>query len=50
MSGRPEALLRPGCYVATLEAMPFIEDGLRRPGQRRGRAVVYGVMKEPIEE
>jgi hypothetical protein len=47
---RPESLLRAGCYVAVLDATPFLEDGLSRPGHRQGHAVVYGVMKEPIED
>jgi hypothetical protein len=47
---RPELLLRPGCYVAILDATPFLEDGLTRPGHRKGHSVVYGVMKAPIEE
>jgi len=47
---RPEALLRPGCYVALLEATPFLEEGLRNAEYRQGRSVVYGVMKDPIED
>jgi hypothetical protein len=49
-SERPETLLQPGCYVAILDATPFLEDGLTRPGHRKGHGVVYGVMKEPIED
>jgi len=49
-SETPEALLRPGSYVAALEATPFLEEALRRTGPRKGRSVVYGVMKEPIED
>jgi hypothetical protein len=46
----PDSLLRPGCYVAVVEGTPFIEDGLSAPGHRQGRSVVYGIMKEPIDE
>jgi hypothetical protein len=47
---RPEELLRPGRYVATLEAAPFIENGLHRAAYRQGRSVVVGIMKEPLDE
>jgi len=46
----PETLLRPGCYVATLDSAPFMEPGLRQAGHRQGYSVVFGVMKEPIED
>jgi hypothetical protein len=42
----PEAYLLPGCYVAILESSPFIEEGMRSATNRRGRAVVFGILKE----
>jgi hypothetical protein len=44
----PAAVLTPGCYVAVVEGAPFFEDGLRSAQNRKGRSVVFGVMKEPI--
>lgn len=46
----PEFFLQPGCYVATFDASPFLEDGLTTADRRQARAVVFGVMKEPVNE
>ncbi|HYT93127.1 MAG TPA: hypothetical protein VEL76_30700, partial [Gemmataceae bacterium] len=43
----PLTYLRPGCYVAVLNSAPFIEDGLRTYQSRKGRSIVFGIMKEP---
>jgi hypothetical protein len=45
----PQDYLRPGCYLATLDAAPFFESGLRNAGARRESSVVYGIMKEPVD-
>lgn len=42
----PEEYLRPGCYIATLEASPFIEEGLRDVTDKQYSAVVYGILAE----
>jgi hypothetical protein len=44
---KPEAYLRPGCYVAALESAPFIEEILSG-ARRKARSLVYGIMKEPV--
>ncbi len=46
----PAAFLQPGCYVATLDATPFVEEVLPNATQRRGRSTVIGIMKEPWHE
>lgn len=45
----PQNVLAPGCYLATLEASPFIEEGLRNVRTRKGGALVYGV-SAPVAE
>ena len=47
VAANPEEYLRPRCYIAVLEASPFLEQGLRNVGTRTGRSVVYGIMKAP---
>lgn len=42
----PQRYLRPGCYIATLEAAPFIEEGLQKVAERRYSSVVYGILAE----
>lgn len=42
----PQKYLRPGCYIATLEATPFIEEGLQKVTERRYSSVVYGILAE----
>ena len=42
----PQKYLRPGCYVATLEDAPFIEEGLRKVTEKRYSSVVYGVLAD----
>jgi hypothetical protein len=39
----PQHFLAPGCYLATLDAGPFVEEGLKNVGTRKGRALVYGI-------
>ncbi len=40
----PEKYLRPGCYIASLKASPFIEEGLPNATERQYSAVVYGIL------
>ena len=42
----PQKYLRPGCYIAILEAAPFIEEGLRKVTEKRYSSVVYGILAE----
>jgi len=39
----PQGYLAPGCYLATLDRSPFVEEGLKGVETRKGRALVYGV-------
>ena len=40
----PEKYLRPGCYIAFLEASPFIEEGLQNVKEKQYSSVVYGIL------
>ena len=40
----PEKYLRPGCYIAALEASPFIEEGLQNLTEKQYSSVVYGIL------
>lgn len=42
----PQKYLRPGCYIATLVASPFIEEGLRDVAEKRYSSIVYGILAE----
>ena len=42
----PQRYLRPGCYIATLDASPFIEEGLRKVTEKRYSSIVYGILAE----
>ena len=42
----PQKYLRPGCYIAILEAAPFIEEGLQRVTEKRYSSVVFGILAE----
>lgn len=48
LEGDPARALAPGCYLAVVDGAPFFEEGLRNAQTRRGRSVVYGVLKEPF--
>ena len=39
----PQRFLAPGCYLAALDAGPFVEEGLKNVGTSKGRALVYGI-------
>jgi hypothetical protein len=39
----PQNFLAPGCYLAAMDASPFVEEGLKDVKTRKGRALVYGV-------
>jgi hypothetical protein len=43
VSVNPQNFLTPGCYLALLDASPFVEEGLKNVKTRKGRALVYGV-------
>ncbi len=42
----PEEYLRPGCYIASLDTSPFIEEGLRNVTDKQYSSVVYGILAE----
>ena len=42
----PQKYLRPGCYIATVEDAPFIEEGLGKVTEKRYSSVVYGILDE----
>ena len=42
----PEDYLRPGCYIASLDAAPFIEEGLRKVKKKQYSSIVYGILAE----
>ena len=42
----PQKYLRPGCYIATLEDAPFIEEGLGKVTEKRYSSVVYGILAD----
>jgi hypothetical protein len=46
LTARPEAVLRPGTYLAELDGAPFLDKGLRGARERPGRSVVFGILKE----
>jgi hypothetical protein len=43
---KPESILRPGCYLAVIDASPFLEEGLRGVKSRRAQTLVYGIQAE----
>jgi len=47
VDANPQRFLAPGCYLAKLDAGPFVEEGLKNVATRKGRALVYGI-SEPI--
>ncbi len=42
----PDKFLNSGCYIATLNASPFIEDGLRKTTEKSCSSIVYGILNE----
>ena len=42
----PGKYLRPGCYIAFLDASPFIEEGLQNVTEKQYSSVVYGILAE----
>ena len=42
----PQTYLRPGCYIATLTASPFIEEGLQKVAKKRYSSIVYGILAD----
>ncbi len=42
----PAQHLMPGCYLAVLDASPFVEEGLKDVKTRKARTLVYGVSAE----
>jgi hypothetical protein len=50
LAENPATYLQPGCYIAILDASPFIENGLRKTKSQETKAVVYGIRKEAAHE
>lgn len=46
LKSKPEKFLSPGCYIATLNTSPFIENGLRNTTKRNFSSIVYGILNE----
>jgi ABC-2 type transport system ATP-binding protein len=46
LTEHPEDYLLPGCYIATLDGTPFLEEGMTGARPRGSRSVVYGIMGE----
>ena len=46
LKAEPENFLNSGCYIATLNASPFIEDGLRKTTEKSYSSIVYGILNE----
>jgi hypothetical protein len=42
----PREALAPGCYLAVLDASPFIEEGLHNVKTRKSKTVVYGIQAD----
>jgi hypothetical protein len=42
----PQRYLAPGCYLAALDASPFVEEGLKGVETRKAHTLVYGVGAE----
>ena len=42
----PQQYLMPNCYLAIIEASPFVEEGLKNAKTRRARTLVYGLSAE----
>jgi hypothetical protein len=50
LTAHPQDYLLPGCYIATLGATPFLEEGLQGARQHDSRSVVYGILREGTDE
>ena len=46
LKAEPENFLNSGCYIATLNASPFIEDGLRKTTEKSYSSIVYGILNQ----
>ena len=46
LTTNPGGYLRPGCYIASLDAAPFIEEGLRKVKKKQYSSIVYGILAE----
>jgi hypothetical protein len=46
LEANPREALAPGCYLAVLDASPFIEEGLRNVKTRKSKTVVYGIQAD----
>ena len=46
LKAEPENFLNSGCYIATLNASPFIEDGLRKTTEKSYSSIVYGILNK----
>ena len=43
LHAQPQSYLRPGCYIAFLDASPFFEEGLRKTRDRKTSSAVFGI-------
>jgi hypothetical protein len=43
MEVNPREALAAGCYLAVLDASPFVEEGLRDVKTRKVKTLVYGI-------
>ena len=46
LTTNPEQYLRPGSYIAALDATPFIEEGLKKVKKKQYSSIVYGILAE----
>jgi hypothetical protein len=47
LMSQPEANLQPGCYLAQLDAAPFLPPGLASATDLRSHSTVFGILKAP---
>lgn len=50
LGDKPQEVLMPNCYLAVLNATPFVEEGLKNVKARTGRNLVYGVGGEVSDQ
>ncbi|MBO0859429.1 MAG: hypothetical protein J2P21_13290 [Chloracidobacterium sp.] len=50
VAANPRYFLAPGCYMATLDASPFVEEGLKNVRTRKGSSLIYGLSAPVAKE
>ena len=50
VAANPRHFLAPGCYLAALDASPFVEEGLKNVKTRKGSSLIYGVTAPMAKE